>query len=181
MAHAATGSNPNAIADAGPLNMNKPAIDVAETVARLAALTIFELRIEWRRLHRSPPPMRLSRDLLIRGISYRLQEMAHGGLSKAVMRKLKTLGADPRHRDNRNTAPPISLKPGMRLVRELRGTTHLVLICSEGVEWRGRRYPSLSAVAREITGARWSGPRFFGLSKAERRSVKRAEDRHAQA
>ena len=125
--------------------------------------------------------MRLSRDLLIRGISYKLQEKACGGLSKAVVRKLEALSADPRHRDKRKPTPPISLKPGVRLVREWRGTTHLVLICSEGVEWRGRRYPSLSAVAREITGARWSGPRFFGLNKAERRSVERAEDRHAEA
>ena len=181
MDRAATGSTPNAIADAGMLGMNKPAIDFAETLTRLSALTIFELRIEWRRLHRSPPPMRLSRDLLIRGISYRLQEKAYGGLSKAVVRKLEALSTDPRHRDKRKPTPPISLKPGVRLVREWRGTTHLVLICSEGIEWRGRRYPSLSAVAREITGARWSGPRFFGLNKAERRSVERAEDRHAEA
>ena len=181
MDRAATGSNPNAIADAGLLGMNKPAIDVAETLTRLSALTIFELRIEWRRLQRAPPPMRLSRDLLIRGISYRLQEKACGGLSKAVVRKLETLSADPRHRDKSKPAPPISLKPGVRLVREWRGRTHLVLICADGVEWRGRRYPSLSAVAREITGARWSGPRFFGLSKAERRFVERAEDRHAEA
>ena len=69
----------------------------------------------------------------------------------------------------------------MRLVREWRGATHLVLIHADGVEWRGRRYPSLSVVAREITGAQWSGPRFFGLSKAERRFVERAEDRHARS
>ncbi|MGE4173794.1 MAG: DUF2924 domain-containing protein [Methylocystis sp.] len=161
--------------------MNKPPIEVAETLTQLSALTIFELRIEWRRLHRSPPPMRLSRDLLIRGINYRLQEKAYGGLSKAVVRKLEALSADPRHRDKRKPAPPISLRPGMRLVREWRGTTHLVLICPDGVEWRGRRYPSLSAVAREITGARWSGPRFFGLNKADRRSVERAEDPRAEA
>ena len=99
MARAATGSNPNAIADAGPQGMNKPAFDVAETLARVSALTIFELRIEWRRLHRAPPPMRLSRDLLIRGISYKLQEKACGGLSKAVARKLESLSADPSHRD----------------------------------------------------------------------------------
>lgn len=181
MARAATESNPNAIADAGMLGMNKPAIDVARALARVSALTIFELRIEWRRLHRAPPPMRLSRDLLIRGISYKLQEKACGGLSKAVARKLESLSADPSLRNKSKPSLPISLKPGVRLVREWRGTTHLVLICTEGVEWRGRRYPSLSAVAREITGARWSGPRFFGLSKAERRFVERAEDRHAEA
>src|SRR5580693_825017 len=59
--------------------MEKRAIDVAKALVRLSALTIFELRGEWRRLHRMPPPMRLSRDLLIRGIIYQLQERAYGG------------------------------------------------------------------------------------------------------
>ena len=182
MACAATGSKPNAIADAGLRGMNQPVIDIAETLTRLSALTIFELRIEWRRLHRAAPPMRLSRDLLIRGISYKLQERVYGGLSKAVVRKLEQINADPsRHDKTKKPASAVALKPGTRLVREWGGATHLALICAEGVEWRGRRYPSLSAVAREITGARWSGPRFFGLSKAGRRSVKRAEDRHAEA
>ncbi len=61
--------------------------------------------------------------------------------------------------------PPIALKPGTRLVREWHGVTHTVLIHADCVEWKGRRYPSLSVVAREITGARWSGPRFFGLNR----------------
>jgi Protein of unknown function (DUF2924) len=65
--------------------MDKRAINVAEELARLSALTIFELRGEWRRLHRMPPPMRLSRDLLIRGITYRLQERAYGGLSLVLI------------------------------------------------------------------------------------------------
>lgn len=55
-------------------------------------------------------------------------------------------------------------KPGMRLVREWHGVTHTVVILEDGVEWRGKRYRSLSVVAREITGAHWSGPRFFGLT-----------------
>jgi hypothetical protein len=50
--------------------VTNPSIDVEAEFARLAALTIFELRVEWRRLHRLSPPMRLSRDLLTRGIIY---------------------------------------------------------------------------------------------------------------
>ena len=53
--------------------MDKSTIDIAQALARLSGLTIFELRGEWRRLHRMPPPMRLSRDLLIRGITYKLR------------------------------------------------------------------------------------------------------------
>jgi hypothetical protein len=57
------------------------------------------------------------------------------------------------------------VKPGTRLVREWNGQTHTVLVHADGVEWRGKRYRSLSIVAREITGAHWSGPRFFGLTR----------------
>jgi hypothetical protein len=158
MAFAATASKRGAFAD-----MDKPAINVAKEFARLSALTIFELRGEWRRLHRTPPPMRLSRDLLTRGITYKLQERAYGGLSMATARKLEQAGADSLSRGSVIPAPPIFLRPGTRLVREWRGVTHTALIHADGIEWRGQRYRSLSLVARKITGARWSGPRFFGL------------------
>jgi hypothetical protein len=147
--------------------MDKAAIDVAKALARLSELTIFELRGEWRRLHRMPPPMRFSRDLLTRGISYKLQERAYGGLSMATARKLEQAAADPLSRGAAKPTPPIALKPGTRLVREWRGVTHMVLIRADGIEWRGQRYHSLSVVAREITGARWSGPRFFGLRRRQ--------------
>ena len=145
--------------------MEKRAIDVAKALVRLSEVTIFELRGEWRRLHRMPPPMRLSRDLLIRGITYKLQERAYGGLSLATARKLEQASADPQSRGAAKPVQPISLRPGTRLVREWRGVTHTVLIHADGIEWRGQRYHSLSVVARKITGARWSGPRFFGLRR----------------
>ena len=160
MALAAIASKRGALAD-----MDQAAIDVAKALVRLSEVTIFELRGEWRRLHRMPPPMRLSRDLLIRGIIYQLQERAYGGLSKAAARKLEQAAAGPPSRGAAKPAPPISLMPGTRLVREWRGVTHMVLIHADGIEWRGQRYHSLSVVAREITGARWSGPRFFGLRR----------------
>ena len=145
--------------------MDKPAINIAEALARLSALTIFELRGEWRRLHRMPPPMRLSRDLLTRGISYKLQERSYGGLSKAAARKLEQAAAGPPSRGAAKPTPSVSLRPGTRLVREWHGVTHTALIHADGIEWRGQRYRSLSVVARKITGARWSGPRFFGLRR----------------
>ncbi|MFO1126507.1 MAG: DUF2924 domain-containing protein [Methylocystis sp.] len=181
MAYAATGSNPNAVADVTVAEMDQPAIDIAETLTRLSVLTIFELRIEWRRLHRAPPPMRLSRDLLIRGITYKLQERAYGGLSKSIIRKLDRLHNEVEASDARGRAPPISLKPGTRLMREWRGVTHTVLVHADGLEWNNRRYRSLTVVAREITGAHWSGPRFFGLSKRAGPSVESPEDKHADA
>src|SRR3981189_788099 len=94
MAFAATASKRGARAD-----MDKPAINVAKELARLSAVTSFELRGEWRRLHRTPPPMRLSRDLLTRGITYKLQERAYGGLSLATARELEHANAHtPRRR-----------------------------------------------------------------------------------
>src|SRR5271166_2966016 len=158
--------------------MDKSAIDVAKALARLSELTIFELREEWRRLHRLPPPMRLSRDFLIRGITYKLQERAYGGLSKAVARKLEQ--TSPLSWGAAKPAPPISLKPGTRLAREWRGVTHMVLVHANGVEWRGQRYPSLSVIAREITGAHWSAPRFFGLRRRLTESPAVAGERHGE-
>jgi hypothetical protein len=175
MAFAATASKRVAFAD-----MNKAAIDIAQALARLSEVTIFELRGEWRRLHRTPPPMRLSRDLLTRGISYKLQERAYGGLSKATARKLEHANADPQSRGAAKPVQPISLRPGTRLVREWRGVTHMVLIHADGIEWRGQRYRSLSVVARKITGARWSGPRFFGLRRRQLDSYSSARAGHGQ-
>ena len=74
--------------------MTKAPIDIAIEHAQLCKMTIFELRGEWRRLHRAPPPMRLSRDVLMRGITYKLQERLLGGLSKSIMRKLERLNVD---------------------------------------------------------------------------------------
>jgi hypothetical protein len=88
------------------------------------------------------------------------QGTAYPGQHKAI---IDQAAATPRSRGAAKPTPPISLKPGTRLVREWRGVTHMVLIHAAGFEWRGQRCPSLSVVAREITGARWSGPRFFGL------------------
>jgi hypothetical protein len=144
--------------------MAKPALDVAAEIIRLESLAVDRLREVWRRLHQTPPPKRLSRDILLRGITYKMQEKAFGGLSKAILRKLQT--SAPTEAPSANKRRPRSFKAGMRLVREWHGVTHTVVILADGVEWRGQRYRSLSVVAREITGAHWSGPRFFGLKQA---------------
>src|SRR5262249_56100770 len=90
--------------------MERERMDSAETLARLSAATIFELRGEWRRLHRAPPPMRLSRDLLMRGITYKLQERPLGGLSSSILRKLERRNLRSEASEAQKPAPPISLK-----------------------------------------------------------------------
>lgn len=144
--------------------MAKPAVYLASTIARLECLVIDELREEWRRLFQAPPPKRLSRDILLRGITYKLQECAFGGLSKSLLGKLHSSGSNDYNPSQVRRRPRTSFKPGTRLVREWHDVTHTVVILADGVEWRGQKYRSLSVVARKITGAQWSGPRFFGLT-----------------
>jgi len=136
-----------------------------ERLSRLQELDGAALREEWRRLCRSEPP-RVSRDLLMRAIAYRLQELAFGGLPKWARQRLagSAIGSDPS--DPGEQAPKAAeprLRPGARLVREWRGRMHAVIVLGDGFEFEGRPYRSLTQIAREITGAHWSGPRFFGL------------------
>jgi hypothetical protein len=146
-------------------SLDKPRADKKRLSSRpikaFAGLSLDELRREWRRLYRSEPP-RISRDLLMRGMGYRHQEIQHGGLGKATRRKLKTLAK--MFRSTGRVAPTgLSLKPGARLVREWHGHTHTVTVTEDGFEYAGTSYPSLTKIVRKITGTHWSGPRFFGL------------------
>jgi hypothetical protein len=132
-----------------------------------ASASLDELRREWRRLYHHDPP-RISRDLLTLGIAYRIQEIKHGGLGKATLRKLQTLAKTLRATGRVGPTPSLSLKPGARLVREWRGRTHTITVTEDGFEYAGTSYPSLTKIAKEITGAHWSGPRFFALQARDR-------------
>ncbi len=134
-----------------------------EKLAALADLDAVDLRAEWRRLYRSHPPLHIRRDLLVLAIAWKLQEKVHGGLTAAQKRKLAGIAEDLRQNGDLSGSRAIRMKPGLRLVREWRGETHDVLVLEDGFEWYGKRRRSLSAIAREITGTRWSGPLFFGL------------------
>src|SRR4029077_15026624 len=109
---------------------------------------------------------RISRDLLVLALGDRLQEIEHGGLGKATRRKLQTMAKALRTTGRVGPAPGLSLKPGARLVREWRGRTHTVTVTEDGFEYAGTSYLSLTTIAKKITGAHWSGPRFFGLPAA---------------
>jgi hypothetical protein len=151
---------------------------VAAQLETLPNLSMAELRAEWRRRFRSPPPNRLSRDLLTRGIVYKIQERAHGGLSRVTLRKLQALAGQVAASNAGWLDPYPSLKPGTRLVRSWRGETHSVLVLDEGFEYRGARFRSLSQIARMITSARWSGPRFFGLKRRSEPFARSGEAAH---
>ena len=132
-------------------------------ITGVKAMDLPSLRDEWQRHHRTPPPRHLSRDLLIRGISYTLQAQAQGGLSKATRRRLQTL-ADTFARTGRITPENATrVRPGAQLVREWQDRTYTITVTEGGFDYDGETYDSLTAIAQRITGAHWSGPRFFGL------------------
>jgi hypothetical protein len=126
-----------------------------------------DLRRAWRTLHHTGPPLGLSRDLIIRGLSDKLQQRAHAGPTRALQRRLQILAAEF-EKGARSFDSGGMLKTGATLVRQWRGHTHTVLVGEEGFEYEGQRYRSLSVIAERITGAHWSGPRFFGLIKRAR-------------
>ena len=113
--------------------------------------------------------MGLSRDLMIRALAYELQQRAHGGASAALRRRLQSL-AGASEKGALAVDPRIVLKAGTTLARQWRGHTHTVLVDKDGFEHEGQRYRSLTVIAERITGAHWSGPRFFGLTPRARAS-----------
>ena len=136
-----------------------------DRLAEIAQLDASALRTAWAGLFRRPPPKGLSRRLLHYAAAYQAQAKVYGGLTPAIRRKLlhaaraRPGSGDGRPRRTRQGA----LSPGSRLVREWHGRCHTVEVTERGFLYAGRHYHSLSEVARTITGARWSGPRFFGL------------------
>lgn len=149
--------------------------DLEAKLIAIEKLGIPELRAEWRRLYRKPPPHRLSRDLLIRGIAYKIQEAVHGGLSKPTLRRLRVLSDQSSSAGNK-VERQAAFKPGTTLLREWNRTTHEVQVVADGFEWRGQTFASLSKIANAITGAHWSGPRFFGLRMRPQSPVARLRD-----
>ena len=138
-----------------------------QEIADLAALSTDHLRQRWTELYRVAPAPRISRDLLIRGVAFRIQEEAHRGLGKSHRRQLQRLAETLRDGGAIPAAQGQSFKAGTKLVREWKGKVHEVLIADDGYVWAGKRYRSLSQIARSITGTRWSGPRFFGLESEQ--------------
>ena len=138
---------------------------LAVDLAALQKLSLGELKQRWQDLYGSECPARMSRFFLVRALAYRIQEQALGGLDRATRRRLARASEDLAAGRTPATSAP-KIKPGTRLLREWQGVVYDVMVLESGVQYRGESWPSLSAVAREITGTRWSGPRFFGLKGA---------------
>lgn len=127
-------------------------------IAALDSLDRSALLQRWRSAFGRDAPPRLSRPLMEKAVAYEMQTRAYGGLSARTIRALKAAA--------KTEAGAASRRPpgrGTRLVREWNGILHEVDVVDDGFLWRGQRYRSLSAIARAITGTKWSGPRFFGI------------------
>ncbi|MGE0652275.1 MAG: DUF2924 domain-containing protein [Alphaproteobacteria bacterium] len=140
-----------------------------DAIAGLDALTRAGLGVRFEELFGRPAPKGMSSPPLRRIVAYRLQEISAGGPNRALKQRLKRLAEDLRKgRSVSSPQPAIRIKPGTRLLRDWQGHTHSVTVTEGGFQYRDRTYRSLSVIAREITGTRWSGPAFFGLRDRKR-------------
>ena len=134
-----------------------------QQVESLRGMSRQQLKDRWRDLFRAAPPAAFTPDLLARGIAWRLQEKALGGLSAEARRVIGAGGTGEGGLAKRRSTSRPSLRPGNRLVRRWRGRTYVVEVGEDGLVYEGERFSSLSVIAGKITGTRWSGPKFFGL------------------
>ena len=131
----------------------------------LADLPRADLVERWKVLYRPDPPRGISTRLMVRAIAYQMQARQYGGLKSAIVRRLEKIAGGKTGGKTEDAPRALALDPGTRLVRDWNGATHTVDVIDNGFEWQGQQYGSLSEIARKITGARWSGPRFFGLNR----------------
>jgi hypothetical protein len=160
---------------------------IVTQIRSLQRMTVADLRHEWERLYGEPTRSR-NRDFLWRRLAWRVQELAHGGLSEAAKAKIVKFAPTPttRARVPAGLEPPAEApgrvetrtrtirdsrlpSPGTVLSRRYRGREIRVLVFEDGYEWDGRKFDSLTAVARTVTGQHWNGRLFFGVTQRKRR------------
>lgn len=138
--------------------------DITAEIAKLPSLSIAQLQAEWGRVIGGDAPRCAHRDYLLRSIAHHLQCKVHGALSPTLKRSLLKL-AQNGEAAAVDTAPVRTLQNGAKILKEWQGAVHEVEVIDSGYRYQDRRYKSLSVIAREITGTRWSGPAFFGLKR----------------
>ena len=141
-------------------------------LARLAALktmSVNDLKSEWQALFGTSAPNN-SRGFLEGRLAYRIQELTYGGPDRETRRMLDLLADEVEGTLTRKSqiADPRNPVTGTKLIRDWDGVAHTVTVLKDGFDWGGRRYKSLSAIARAITGTQWNGYRFFGLRERKR-------------
>ena len=124
-----------------------------------------KLRVLWQELFEKPVHPKLRREMMIPILAYRIQEKAYGGLKRSTRKRLEKLAQELERDPKAQVQTQQHIKTGTKLLRQWRGETHHVVVVDGGFVYRNQRYKSLSEIARQITGTRWSGPSFFGLKQ----------------
>ena len=138
-----------------------------EMLQGIKALDLQALRDHWEERSGDEAPRAMSKELLRLAAAYRIQEQEFGGLSRRTSLRLRALSNG--NSANISAVPSSQLKPGTKLLREWNGKIHEVSALEDSrYAYAGRVWKSLSEIAREITGVRWSGPRFFGTRERKR-------------
>ena len=149
-------------------------LPILKQIADLHHKSQDDLKALWREYFGVEPPA-YRKGFLIRGLAQRVQELTFGGLPDAYQKRLNGLIEDKAKGKKRSQeAMAGALLPGTKLVREWQGVAHHVTVLADGLEYQGRRYQSLSAVARDITGTRWNGWAFFSIANPNKRERAKA-------
>ncbi len=141
----------------------QPVPALTEQLNALVQLPTPDLKKHWCRLYHTQPPARMTRNLLLLAVGWKMQARTLGALDAVAKRKLRAAAAGNGKRGTGAMGSSVRLKPGTRLIREWHGEIHEIIVLETGFEWNHQHYRSLSDIAGQITGAHWSGPRFFGL------------------
>ena len=134
-------------------------MNLEEQITAIGEMSARERKAEWHRRMGTIAPPAFGAGLLARALAHEVQAKAMGALSRADLKRLVGFASS-----GRLDASSGSVKPGTWLSRTWHGEVHQVVVLETAFEYRGERFSSLSRIARRITGAHWSGPRFFGLS-----------------
>jgi hypothetical protein len=139
--------------------------EISAKLEELPRFRTVKLRELWQELFAKPAHPKLRRDLMIPILAYRIQEKAYGGLKLSTRKRLQRLAGDLERDPKAQLQPNRQLKTGTKLLRQWQGERHAVTVVDGGFDYRNKRYGSLSEIARQITGTRWSGPLFFALKQ----------------
>lgn len=154
------------------INMRSDIISRLESLSKMSKPQLLAL---WKECFGLAAPKGVRRDLLTRFLAYKLQEQVYGGLDSATRKRLRELARKLDANPNGELSISPRIKPGTQLIRDWRGESHHVTVVENGFEYAGKRYSSLSKIARLITGTRWSGPLFFGLRRGQAKEPSGAE------
>ena len=138
-------------------------INMLKECATFEEMSVKALLQEWPRYFDTPPKNKSNKTYLVSELIYRVQELAYGGLTKKTIDRLEALAESKIVNERKGDSARLAI--GTRLVREVKGVEHHVTVVEDGYEYQGAKYKSLSGAAYAITGTRWNGNVFFGLSK----------------